>query len=65
MPQIKNSGSPGYNKSRPQNGSFDIGKSTSSGIRLFADDCLFYRVNRGKADARELQKDLFQLCIWA
>ena len=43
----------------------DIGKSTSSGIRLFADDCLLYRVIRGEADARELQKDLSQLCSWA
>ena len=40
----------------------DIGKSTSSGIRLFTDDCLLYRVIRGEADARELQKDLSQLC---
>ena len=43
----------------------DISNDTTSSIRLFADDCLLYRVIGTDADAGELQKDLNQLCRWA
>ena len=43
----------------------DIAKDTTSSIRLFADDCLLYRVIRSEADTRDLQQDLTQLCQWA
>ena len=43
----------------------DIGQHTSSTIRLFADDCLLYRVIHNACDALELQKDLEQMCSWA
>ena len=43
----------------------DIGQHTSSNIRLFADDCLFYRVIHNACDALEFQKVLGQMCSWA
>ena len=43
----------------------DIGQHTSSNIRLFADDCLLYRVIHNACDALELQKDLEQMSSWA
>ena len=43
----------------------DISAHTSSSIRLFADDCVLYRVNTGVNDAVELQEDLTQMCAWA
>ena len=43
----------------------DIDNNTTSSIRLFADDCLLYRVIRTVQDAEALQKDLSQLCRWA
>ena len=43
----------------------DIGKNTGSSIRLFADDCVLYRVIREAADAEVLQNDLSMMCSWA
>lgn len=43
----------------------DIGTSTSSSIRLFADDYLLYRVVKRASDACELQKYLSLMCSWA
>ena len=43
----------------------DIANNTGSSIRLFADDCVLYRVIRGAADAAQLQDDLSRLCGWA
>ena len=43
----------------------DIAKDTTSNIRLFADDCLLYRVIRCDMNTQELQRDLTQLCHWA
>ena len=43
----------------------DIATNTSSSIRLFADDCLLYRVVDRVSDVHELQKDLNQLCSWS
>ena len=42
----------------------DINAETSSSIRLFADDCLLYRVINSTHDAEKLQGDLTQLCRW-
>ena len=43
----------------------DIGAHTGSSIRLFADDCLLYRVIQDANDAQALQNDLAQMCSWA
>ena len=43
----------------------DISADTSSSIRLFADDCVLYRVVSNTRDAEMLQGDLSQLCGWA
>ena len=43
----------------------DISAETSSSIRLFADDCLLYRVINSTHDAEKLQGDLTQLCRWS
>ena len=33
-------------------------------MRLFADDCLLYRVIRNASDCAKLQKDISSLCGW-
>ena len=43
----------------------DINSDTCSSIRLFADDCLLYRVVECTRDAAKLQSDLMQLWRWA
>ena len=43
----------------------DINADTNCSIRLFADDCLLYRVVDCTKDAAALQWDLKQLCRWA
>ena len=43
----------------------DINAETNCSIRLFADDCLLYRVVDCTRDASALQWDLKQLCRWA
>ena len=43
----------------------DINDGTNCSIRLFADDCLLYRVVESTRDAAALQWDLRQLCRWA
>ena len=43
----------------------DISAGTSSSVRLFADDCLLYRVVDSTRDASLLQGDLRQMCRWA
>jgi hypothetical protein len=45
----------------------DIADHIDSGtkIRLFADDCLLYRIIRSPHDSDILQKDLHTLCSWA
>ena len=43
----------------------DISDGTNCSIRLFADDCLLYRVVDSTRDAAALQWDLNQLCRWA
>ena len=43
----------------------DINADTTSSIRLFADDCLLYRVINTVSDADMLQRDLQQLGKWA
>ena len=43
----------------------DISEGTESSIRLFADDCILYRVIGGAGDAEVLQSDLDRLCKWA
>ena len=43
----------------------DINSDTCSSIRLFADECLLYRVVECTRDAAKLQGDLTQLCRWA
>lgn len=42
----------------------DISKGISSCIRLFADDCVLYRVVKGPDDYNELQKDLDKVAEW-
>ena len=42
----------------------DISDGTNCSIRLFADDCLLYRVVDSTRDAAALQWDLNQLCRW-
>ena len=41
-----------------------IGAHTGFSIRLFADDCLLYRVIQDARDAQALQNDLAQMCSW-
>ena len=36
-----------------------------SSVRLFADDCLLYRVVDTEEDERKLQRDLFELELWS
>ena len=43
----------------------DLPEWVSSRVRLFADDCLLYRVIRSIKDQEELQKDLKSLEKWA
>ncbi len=43
----------------------DLPDSVTSTIRLFADDCLLYRVIRSRTDHNALQKDLSSLNKWA
>ena len=43
----------------------DIGAHTGSSIRLFADNCLLYRVIQDANDVQALQNDLAQMCSWA
>ena len=43
----------------------DIAESISSILRLFADDCLLYRVMKSKVDISQLQCDLDYLSQWA
>ena len=43
----------------------DISNNISSPLRLFADDCLLYRVIKSEKDASQLQYDLDQLSQWA
>lgn len=43
----------------------DIGEAISSMIRLFADDCLVYRIINGPNDEIQLQNDLNTLVKWA
>ena len=43
----------------------DIAKGINSPLRLFADDCLLYRVINGVEDTNRLQEDLNKLSEWA
>ena len=43
----------------------DIGLLTNSTVKLFADDCLIYRVIKSASDVKILQEDLDQLIRWA
>ena len=44
----------------------DIGTNkTNSKVKLFADDCLLYRIVDGKEDESKLQDDLTELQTWA
>ena len=43
----------------------DITKDINSALRLFADDCLLYRVINSAEDANMLQEDLNRLSEWA
>ena len=43
----------------------DLPECVSSSVRLFADDCLLYRVIKSIKDQEELQKDLKSLEKWA
>ena len=42
----------------------DIAKGINSPLRLFADDCLLYRVINGVEDTNRLQEDLNELSEW-
>ena len=42
-----------------------VGAHTGSSIRLFAYDCLLYRVIQDAGDAQAPQNDLAQMCSWA
>jgi hypothetical protein len=42
----------------------DLPESVTSNARLFADDCLLYRVVNSNADQLQLQEDLHQLEKW-
>ena len=43
----------------------DITESISSDLRLFADDCLLYRVIKSTRDCKILQQDLDRLVRWS
>ena len=43
----------------------DITESVSSIPRLFADNCLFYKVIKSEVDTSQLQCDLDHLSQWA
>ena len=43
----------------------DLPSTVSSQVRLFADDCLLYRLIKCRADQEQLQRDLFALQDWA
>ena len=43
----------------------DIDADISSTIRLFADDCIIYRVINSEYDSQCLQKDLDTILCWA
>ena len=43
----------------------DITKGVSSHLRLFADDCLLYRIINSAEDSIRLQEDLNRLSAWA
>ena len=43
----------------------DITENVSSQMKLFADDCLLYRVIKTEQDSSLLQKDLDALSQWA
>ena len=43
----------------------DIVENITSKLRLFADDCLLYRVITSEQDTTALQKDLYILAQWA
>ncbi len=43
----------------------DIGENVTSTIKLFADDCLLYRVIKDRSDAQNLQSDLETVTNWS
>ena len=43
----------------------DITKGINSPLRLFADDCLLYRVINGVEDTNKLEEDFNKLSEWA
>ena len=43
----------------------DIAKGINLPLRLFADDCLLYKVINGVEDTNRLQEDLNKLSEWA
>ena len=43
----------------------DIIETISSEIRLFADDCICYRIIKSDEDSEELQRDICRLAAWA
>ena len=43
----------------------DIGDNITSSLRLFADDCLFYKRTDTENDAINLQKDLDTIIKWS
>ena len=43
----------------------DINKNISSNIRLFADDCISYRLIKNQTDVSILQNDLDKLMAWS
>ena len=42
----------------------DIDENISSTVRLFADDCVVYRVNNSEQDSINLQRDLNTITNW-
>ena len=43
----------------------DISNDVQSGVRLFADDCVCYRIIESIEDCKQLQKDIDKLGAWA
>ena len=43
----------------------DLPDHVTSNVRLFADDCLLYRQIKSEKDQEELQRDLYNLEVWA
>ena len=43
----------------------DIAESASLTLRLFADDCLLYKIIKSEVDTSQLQCDLDHLSQWA